>query len=190
MNHSDLTQYTHGQLSEYTHGQLSGELLNLNLVTNRTFTDVQRWLELRNKGWYGMTDVERQEWLGEIETTPSAARGMYTHNDLNRVESAVVAILAKFQEAGYNPPVLVAKTDWTYTDMFSEDDMRRYLLNVDTLREYMVVYRSTPKTPKIEKNLDYKLANDIEKILEDVYRIATNIMNSWYYSGEIISGEV
>lgn len=189
MKHSELSAYTQEQLSEYTHYQLSKGLI-LRFITDRTASDVERWRELRDKGWSGMTDAEQLEWLGEIETTPAATKGMYTHNDLNRVERAVDTVIARFREAGYEPPELMTKTDWTYTDTFSVTDMQRYLSNVAALRNFLVVYRNTPKVPDTNVNLNYRLANDIEKILSDVYSIATNIIESRYYSGEIISGEV
>jgi len=44
--------------------------------------------------------------------------------------------------------------------------------------------------PTVGVSIDYKKANDIEKILEDIYNISTNLMKSWYCAGELICGEV
>lgn len=159
-------------------------------ITDRNIYDVNRWELLREKGWPRMTEEERKEWFGEIETTPAASKGMYTHNDLNRVEKAVELILQRFQEAGYETPEMEIKTDWVYQDKITKADMERYLQNISILREFLIVFPDTPAVPSIDARLDYKLANNIEKILKDVYCIADGIVRSRYYVGEIISGEV
>lgn len=159
-------------------------------IFDRSFSDVERWRTLRDKGWANMSNAERMEWLAEISTTPSAAKGMYTHNDLNRVESAIIEIAELFAKIGYEIPVLETKTDWTYTDKITKDEMIRYLSNVETIRKISVLFPDTPKTPTIDKNLNHATANDIEKILNDKFNIANNTINSWWPTGEIISGEV
>ena len=158
-------------------------------ITNRTFDDVKRWKHLRDKGWHRMVEEERKEWLGEIETIPAATRGMYTHNDLNRVEKAVEAISLRFKESGYEIQ-LDTKTDWTYQDTVTKTDMERYLHNISALRGFLVVFKDTPNVPSIDAQLNYKLANDIEKILRDIYNIADGLVRARYYAGEIVSGEV
>lgn len=159
-------------------------------IANRTIEDVNRWKTLRDKGWLRMTEEERKEWLGEIETTPAATRGMYTHNDLNRVEKAVEAISLRFKESGYVTPDLNIKTNWTYKDDMTKTDMERYLHNVSLLRDFFVVFDDTPNAPSINSRLNYELANDIEKILKDIYNIADGLIRTRYYAGEIMSGEV
>ena len=189
MIQSDLSLYTHEQLSAYTHYQLS-QLSMLPFITDRTVADVERWCTLRDKGWAGMTEAERREWLGEVSSTPAAWRGMYTHNDLNRVESAVKSILFLLESAGYKLPVLTVKTDWTYTDTVRDTDMERYFGNIDTIRNALAVFPTTPKAPTVREKLNYERANDIEKILLDVHILVTNMTSSWQYAGEIFSGEV
>lgn len=159
-------------------------------ITDRNIYDVNRWKLLREKGWSYMTEEERKEWLGEIETTPAATKGMYTHNDLNRVEKAVALTLLRFKDAGFEPPEMDIKTDWEYRDKVSKVDMERYLNNISILREFLMVFPDTPNVPSIDARLDYKQANNIEKILKDVYSVADGIVRSRYYAGEIMSGEV
>lgn len=162
----------------------------MNMIVDRTLLDVERWRELRDKGWSRMTPVERQEWMGEITPIPSATRGMYTHNDLNRVERAVEATVDRFKEAGYELPSMVIKTDWTHRDKPQIEDIDRYYNNVSLLREFLVVYPKTPKSPSVDKPLNYEMANNIEKIIVDVNNIITGIMTSWFYAGDVMSGEV
>ena len=188
MLYSELTAYTHQELSALTHYELS--LSRFRLVTNRTQDDVERWKELRAKGWIGMTEIERQEWLGEIVTTPAATRGMYTHVDFNRVESAVATILERFKNLGYKVPTLTIKTDWSYSDELRDTDMKRYYDNIAVIRSLIPLSSSTPMAPTINDRLDYKRANDIEQILTDVNIAVENLTQSWFYAGEVLSGEV
>lgn len=159
-------------------------------IFDRSFSDVERWKKLRNKGWHNMSISERQEWLFEILPTPSAAKGMYTHNDLNRVENGINEIANLFRKVGYRFPELEVKTNWTYRDTMTKEEMVRYLSNVETIRRISVVFSDTPKTPSINDKFNHLRANDIEKILNDKFNIANNTMNTWIPSGEIISGEV
>ena len=162
----------------------------MNMITNRSAADVERWKTLRDKGWDSMSALERQEWLGEITPTPSASKGMYTHNDLNRVENAVKSIVKLLEESGIDVPSMSIKTDWTYKDALRDTDVERYYSNIATLRGLFEMYNSTPKAPSIKDKLDFTLANNIEKILVDVEEIAARIIGFRYRSGEIFLGEV
>ena len=188
MIQSELNSYTHEQLSAFTHFELATCLCQM--IVDRTAQDVERWRLLRNKDWSRMAESERREWLGETSTKPAAWRGMYTHNDLNRVENTVGTILFLLEATGYKPPKLTTKTNWTYTDKVSNTDMERYYGNIAVIRNILPVFPTTPKAPTIRDKLDYEKANDIEKILVDVHSLATNMTNAWQYAGEIFAGEV
>lgn len=162
----------------------------LNLITNRTPQDVERWKTLRDKGWADMSASERQEWLGETLPTPTASKGMYTHNDLNRVEGAVKSIVKMLEESGIDVPYMTIKTNWTYKDRLTDSDIERYFSNISTLRGLFEMYSNTPKAPTVRDKLNFTLANNIEKILVDVEEIAIRIIGFRYYSGEIFLGEV
>lgn len=190
MLNSQLSQYTNEQLSRYTNRQLS-LLPSLNHVIDRTSADVERWRFLRDKGWSAMTEDERKEWMGEIVPTPAASKGMYTHNDLNRVEAAVENLVGRLSSLGYDFSNVVIKTDWSYGDgQPTIADMERYFSNIRRLRECFIVYPDTPPAPSIDRKLDYQIANDIERILYDVDEIINKGNASWYYTGEVFSGEV
>lgn len=189
MLQQELNNYTNEQLSRFTHRQL--EILSfLTYIYDRTAQDVERWRKLRDKGWDVMTDIERSEWLGEIMPMPAASKGMYTHNDMNRVESTVENIAFWFRDIGYPVPELSIKTDWSYTDEVTKEDMDRYFGNIEILRNIIGVFKYTPKTPSTRVAFDYTVANDVEKILSDVFEISNNINDAWRYAGEILSGEV
>ena len=184
-----LGNYTNEQLSRFTNYQLS-ILSSLEYITDRKQTDVARWEYLRAKGWSRMTDEERLEWLGDLTVEPTATKGMYTHNDLNRVEAAIEHLVKTFEEYDYVVPPMVIKTDWTYKDSFWKPEMIRYYTNIETLRGLIHVYPDTPKSPKIGEKLSYKLANDIEKILMDLDCMLGSLKHGWHYVGDIIAGEV
>lgn len=160
------------------------------LVTNRTSRDVERWRELRDKGWAGMTSEERQEWMGEVPGTTLATRGMYTHVDLNRVESHVEVLASQLRSMGLLHEELSVKTDWTYEHYFWKNDMVRYLGNIDKLRACVTVKWDTPATPSINDKFDYEAANKVEKILFDIADVTLKLIHAKYYVGELISGEV
>lgn len=159
-------------------------------VTDRTTEDVKRWKQLLSKGWSAMTDSERSEWLGELSVSPSAAKGMYTHNDLNRVEGGVAYIIEELNALGHYVPPMTVKTNWTYMDTITISDMERYFSNIATLRGVVGVYPHTPDTPTIYDKLTYEIANDIEKILADIEEITLRGLRFQHYSGEVYSGEV
>lgn len=154
----------------------------LNLITDRTEQDVERWRLLQSKGWSAMTDKEKAEWQ-------TALKGAYNYVDMNRVESAVEFLKNRLAEAGYyvSPEV---KTIWTVSDHPTKADMDRYLGNVALLRSVLPMYLTTPKAPTTKKKFDYLVANDIEQILFDVDRLLTGINQSWYYAGDVFAGEI
>lgn len=162
----------------------------MDLITNRTPQDVERWRTLRDKGWDNMSDIERQEWLGEIETTPAATRGMYTHNDLNRVEKAVESISKRLLELGYISSPLTVKIDWTSDDVVWEKDINRYYNNIVLLRESVDIHPGISEAPIVGSKMNYVVANNIEKILMDMDSLVTKIKDSRRYVGEIYIGEV
>ena len=154
----------------------------LNLITDRTERDVERWRLLHSKGWDGLTAAEKSEWQAGL-------KGAYNYEDLNRVESAVIFIARRLSESGYwvSP---VTKPSWSATDHPTKTDMDRYLGNIALLRAMLPLYSTTPKAPSTKKKLDYLVANDIEKILSDLDRQISAINQSWYYAGDVFTGEI
>jgi hypothetical protein len=109
---------------------------------------------------------------------------------MNRVEMAVEALSARFVEGGYLTTPLSVKTDWDLRSVPTKADMERYLGNVATLRGLVPVYKTTPVAPTVNQRLTCTHANNIEKILVDLDSILTQIPQGYYYSGEIMAGEV
>lgn len=155
----------------------------MNLITDRTLRDVDRWWELHKKGWSSMTVSEQGEWLGQM-------KGRYNHTDLNRVESAVQRLSARLLELGHPHTPPVVKTDWVASDSPTRDDFDRYFGNVLLLRGLIPVYPNTPDAPTTNKNFDYIKANALEQILADIDKITEGISSTWCFAGELNSGEV
>lgn len=154
----------------------------LKLITDRSAADVARWKELRDKGFAAMSESEKAEWLGDM-------KGCYGTSDMNRVEAAVRLLAEQISDLGYlySPSV---KTNWLRHELPTRADFERYFGNVEGLRDAIPVFPSTPSAPSIYIKLNYRRANDLEQILLDVERIASNIPKTWHYAGEINAGEV
>lgn len=156
------------------------------LVTDRTAEDVARWLELRNKGYANMTAEEKAEW------DAANMKGAYNpQTDMNRVGAALNYIRDQLVDVHYmTANAFTAKTDWTAADIPTVSDMADYLGMVETVRGALAQFATTPQTPADTGGLDYQEANDIEKILTDVWTLFENMVSAQHYSGEVYSGEV
>lgn len=116
----------------------------------------------------------------------SSNKGSYNYTDLNRVGAAVLQVAAELREYGYSVSV-VGKTDWTESDIPTKQGIEQYLADIAAIRAAIPVPGTTPQVPAMP--LDYSKANDIEQILLDVYDLVRNIEKSWFFSGELFSGE-
>lgn len=125
------------------------------------------------------------------------AKGTYNASDLNRVGAAMNYVADRLKDAGYDPHIS-PKTDWNDDDWVTPSAQAVYLDDLTDLRNQFAVMESTPEVPprilatgiNTNDGLTYKLANDIEKILEDVDYLLTKSMQSRFFSGDLFSGEV
>lgn len=149
------------------------------LITDRTEADVKAVAAAlaRIKGGRGTSE--------DVELI-SSNKGSYNHTDLNRVGNAVRQVATELRKHGYDATI-TGKIDWTEADLPQKADIDAYLSDIEAIRSAIPVGKGVPKVPTMP--LDYSKANDIEKILLDVYALAKNIEKSWYYVGEIFSGE-
>lgn len=152
------------------------------LITDRTQADVDRYAELRAKGWHGMTDEEKTEW-------ETSLKGAYNHTDMNRVESAVEYVANRLTEAGY-VVLPVVKKNWTGSDKPTLDDIKRYMKNIADIRAALTIFATTPEAPTTGKRLTYQMANDMEQILIDIDDLISRMASAYFYSNDLYSGEV
>ena len=155
----------------------------LYLITDRTKQDTDRVLTLSARWLQGtLTPSERLEWSMNM-------KGAYNASDLNRVGAAVARITERLAAAGIFIQT-VGKTDWTEADYNNEAALDYYLKDVSLVRGALAVLDTTPPVPDDLQGLTWIEANNIEKILEDVDMLITNMMLAWYYAGDIYAGEV
>lgn len=115
-------------------------------------------------------------------------KGYYNATDLNRVGEAVESIAGRFTDYGYAVAVS-PKADWSESDTPTASQMETYRQNIATLRRQIAVMQSTPKAPETMRFLDYLKANDIERILQDLNTLITNMEQAWFFSGDLYAGE-
>lgn len=129
----------------------------MDLITDRTHADCERAAYLLDRAHAGktLTDAERAEYFGGL-------RGCYTMAvDWNRVEAAVKEISDRYGMG------LHTKTDWTYNDIATTAEIERYMSNIAAVYEIIDDERkkTTPTPPTLCDWIDYRVANNIEKII-------------------------
>lgn len=149
------------------------------LITDRTEADVKAVAA-------ALTRIKGGRGTSEDIALISSNKGSYNHTDLIRVGNAVRQVATELRKHGYDATI-TGKIDWTEADLPQKADIDAYLSDIEAIRSAIPVGKGVPKVPTMP--LDYSKANDIEKILLDVYALAKNIEKSWYYAGEIFSGE-
>lgn len=154
----------------------------LELITDRTRSDVDRAIDLSAKGLADMTAEE----LAEFE---AGLKGAYNATDLNRVESAVQYLTERLTIAGVYR-TLSTKNTWARQDYPVSTEMVRYLENIRALRSSFTLPADAPTVPEDMHRFTYQEANNIEKLLLIIDAIITNIALVWFYSGELHAGEV
>lgn len=140
-------------------------------VTDRTQGDVNRVLELLEKGWQNFSDEEKNEWKDGL-------KGALNVSDLERIQNNI-QLLSDVLEIGLNVSVV--------PELWTESFFQEILDNVEVIRKAYTVYTFTPQTPQMPLST-YEVWNDIEQILTDVHTILLN--NFCYYCGnEIYAGD-
>ena len=156
------------------------------LVFDRTQADVDRVKELKRIWMTGgtWTQDESDEYMAGL-------KGCYNYQDLNRVGEAVAVIAAEIQTVGaalkqymedndIGPDPLFApldpdmldvdpKTDWAMTDIPTETQMQRYIHDIQNLYSLVPIPDQTLKPPDNMSRLTWQKANDIEKILYEIW---------------------
>lgn len=117
-------------------------------------------------------------------------RGAYNEWDLNRVGRAVRYLADKYVRSTLSSLNVTARMDWHVTSIPTTTDMTNLINDIKSIRSTIGAYSDTPAAPSSMSKLNYKTANNIEKILIDADRLLNSRTESWRYAGEIISGEV
>ena len=112
----------------------------------------------------------------------------YNVSDLNRVGEAVRYLAERFTGYGYAVTVN-PKTDWTEDNVPTRKQLETYPRNIAELRRQLTVMAATPETPETMRALNYVKANNIERILQDLDTLITNMEQAWFFSGDLYAGE-
>lgn len=153
----------------------------MNLITDRTYEDVNYAQTLHAKGLSGMTAEELTEWMNGL-------KGWYDYRDLNRVGEAMNYLCDRLKTV-VGDINISPRTDWILSEMPTHNSVSEYLNNIRTLRNSIIVTKDMPEVPS-GVALNYEEANDIEKILELLDILIDKIEQAYLYSGEIYAGEV
>jgi hypothetical protein len=170
------------------------------LITDRTQDDVNELVsiltQIKNNGFGSISDADKEKYLNGM-------RGAYTHIDLNRVGEAVLYISNRmlslqgeldsyrkdlFVSGGsfYDVPYDVGKvsvspkTNWTGTDIFDYSSEALYIKDLKTLESVLSLPAGSPSAPSKLGKMNYKTANDIEKLLTVIYEEFSSIENKLY----------
>lgn len=124
----------------------------------------------------------------EQDVTNKTAKGSYNTSDLNRVGAAMAYLRDRFNANGYDIQI-DPKTTWREIDVPTQSDMTLYLGYLGTLKSAITLPEWTPEAPASMEYLTFTKANDIERILEIIDAMITLMVNGYWYSGELYSGE-
>ena len=116
-------------------------------------------------------------------------KGTYNASDLNRVGAAVAYVSGRLLECGTSVDVS-PKQGWSESDTPTASQFERYRSDVAALRDALAAMPTTPQAPTTMENLTFGKANALEKILQDTDVLISNLKASWFFSGDLFSGEV
>lgn len=120
-----------------------------------------------------------------FDVVQGKSKGFYNFEDLNRVEQAVTELNTTLATAGY-PVCASTKTNWIKTDFPTENEMQRYLHNIQLLQDRF--YSSEIATPISMKWLGFEGANNIEKILSNLEDMRKKMIEEYRFCGTINCG--
>lgn len=149
------------------------------LITNRTQSDVDEAVEIRDK------KVKTFQILTDSDVS-TLERGMLTMNTLNRIAQKQDELKKLINGLGYWNTPTENKTDWTYTDIFTEGEFQMIIDNENILRNAFFTYKDTPNTPNI--SFHYEDINSLEKILVDLDVMINDVKSNYRECGNYYCG--
>lgn len=159
------------------------------MVTDRTAADVKTAKTLIKKIQSGQTLTTAEKMAIE--------RGTCTATMINRVESKQKELAEILNSYCYMVHI-TNKTDWKSIDIlddtseegdiFTYQDHKRLLSNLNKLRQAFFVYINTPQTPTYLYN--YTNANNVEKILVDIESMLDDMISRFRECNTFYCGEV
>ena len=121
--------------------------------------------------------------------TDRTGPGKYDWQDFNRVGAAVRYLVDLLATYGYTVDA-APRSDWVRGDIASIAQLQRYLQDVKNLRSCTDAGSLMPELPETMARITWTGANNIERVLELMEYYIFRMLEAWFYSGEIESGEV
>jgi hypothetical protein len=142
-------------------------------VFDRTEEDLNIFQSMISKDRSSLAPEEKDLWRKGFKACLNVS-------DINRIEGNSDA-LSKLMNKN------LQTKSWVETDIISENEIRRILSNIESLRSSGAVKQDTPEVPRFPLN-DYRKLNDAEKILFDLYDVF--MAKASYFCGiEVYCGE-
>lgn len=152
----------------------------MNLIYDRTAEDAAAARQLAKKAAAGtLSDDEKNIWL-------AGTKGNYTEKDMNRVAAAVSALSEALNDAGYKNQI--SAQTFTPGEEITDEKWTICLANVQALRDAYYTLAETGELPKPEDKLDYRGANNIEKILADIDLLLDGMKSIYRRAGTFTAG--
>lgn len=148
------------------------------MIYTRTKQDVINALKIRKNKVEKGIDLTYSE-------QATLERGMLTITTLNRVELKQNELKGIINSMGYWNTPIVSKT-WRYSNFFNRTDLDRISSNNKVLREAFYALKDTPSNPKL--TYSFLSWNDLEKILEDLETMASEIKEQYRECGTVECG--
>jgi hypothetical protein len=150
------------------------------VIFDRTQNDVDTAIRLRNE------KVQKFEELTESEIV-TLEKGTITINTLNRIENKIDELKGLIIAEGFLIGNIQTKS-WEYAGIFNIEDFERILANLSVLKNGFAILANTPSIPSAKYH--YQNLNDTEKILVDIENLIVGMKKTYFYSNEIMAGEV
>ena len=125
----------------------------------------------------------------EADVLAGTEKGFYNASDLNRVGEAETDLAALCRALG-NACAVSPKTDWAMTGIPTQAQMQTFIGHLNTFKGLFPYPDDMPPVPADMDHLDWQRANDIEELLYRWFFMVQSIRDSWFYAGEIFTGEV
>ena len=120
--------------------------------------------------------------------SPLPLKGARNYTDLNRITGNIHYLSETLWSYGYTVPV-TCKREWVLGEVVPHNELDKIRADLNSLKDNYGLMTTTPATPDLPYTHFRKL-NDIEKIIFDVATILQRMIDAWFFSGELYSGEV
>lgn len=152
------------------------------LVFDRTQQDVDRMVEMLKLTYEKLSEEQKAEWDSH------RSKGSWNYTDANRVSVYINYLIEWLNSVGYyiTDGTLVYDS-WKSSDNFYTDSLQRI---IDALNKLIGYIDSSISKFGYVTSFNYTYANELERVLAQLYEFSLNHERSLFYCGEVYCGEV